>query len=267
MNRHKTDIETQDLGDGIFRLNEYDFANCYLIVGEKSACMIDAGVGVAAVHEIAATLTDKPVTLLLTHGHADHAGGAVWFPEAYVHPADMRSARRNMKFPMRMYFLSCHRYKKKKHGVSYSDALQRAFRTELKPINEGESVDLGGRRIETFFTPGHSKGSLFFRDSRTGAVFTGDNVNLMVTLQYPGAATMKEWADGAKKTLETAGDAPLWGGHGDGRIPRRAVETALALAQPLLEKGNGGGFGTRMEKGAQKFPRIYYKPRRILPRK
>ena len=27
---------------------------------------------------------------------------------------------------------------------------------------------------------------------------------------------------GPEKTLETAGDAPLWGGHGDGRIPRRA---------------------------------------------
>ena len=35
-----------------------------------------------------AGITDKPVMLLLTHGHYDHALGARWFPESLLFPED-----------------------------------------------------------------------------------------------------------------------------------------------------------------------------------
>ena len=33
-------------------------------------------------------LTDKPVTVALSHGHVDHTGNARQFPEVWLHPAD-----------------------------------------------------------------------------------------------------------------------------------------------------------------------------------
>ena len=264
MNRHRTDVEILDLGDGIHRINEYDFANCFLIEGETAACLIDTGDGIAELDAVVKKLTDKPLTVLITHAHADHIGGAVWFPAVYVHPADLRRGRAYCRPRWRMYFLYCHKYKRIGHRVKYTDALQKKYRPELRTVNEGDSFDLGGRRIETYLTPGHSPGSLIFRDSLTGTVFAGDNVNLMVTLQYPGGSTVRTWIDGAEKTLALAGDAPVWGGHGGDPIPAEAIRTAIAMARELVEAGNGRSRKTRTKRGKFKFPRILYRENRVL---
>lgn len=264
MNRHRTDVEIQDLGNGIHRINEYDFANCFLIEGENAACLIDTGDGIAELDAVVKSLTDKPLTVLITHAHADHVGGAVWFPEVRIHPADLRRGRAYAGAAWRLYFLYCHRYKRVSHGVRYSDALQKKYKPRLLTVEEGDTFDLGGRVIETYLTPGHSPGSLTFRDSLTGTVFTGDNVNLMVTLHYPGGTSVAAWIESAEKTLALAGDAPIRGGHGNDPIPREAVEQALSLARELTAAGNGRTGKTREKRGKFKYPRILYKENRVL---
>ena len=127
--------------------------------------------------------------VLITHAHEDHLGGGVWFPEVYVHPADLSTARLYFNPFVKMGFLRTQNKKRKQHAVSYLAAFQRDCKPKLLPVNEGDAFDLGGRTIETYFTPGHSVGSLTFRDTRTGALFVGDHVNLLTTLQYPCAAT------------------------------------------------------------------------------
>ena len=163
-----------------------------------------------------------------------------------------------------MYFLYCHRYKKKTHHVRYADAFQKDYNTKLLPVNEGDTFDLGGRTIETYFTPGHSEGSLIFRDSLTGTVFSGDNVNPMVTLQFPGGTTVKEWIAGAEKTLALAGEAPIWGGHGNAPITRETLQTALDLANGIVEKGNQTPGKTNTVRGKDKYPCIVYKTDKVI---
>lgn len=262
--RRRTDIETEDLGNGITRINEYDFVNCYLIEGETGAALIDAGAGMADVGAVVKTITDKPVTVLVTHAHADHIGGAVWFPEVWLHPADLRRGKAYMKPTWRAYFLWCHRYKKKTHKVPYIAAFQKDYSPVIRELADGQAFDLGGRTVETVLTPGHSPGSVIFRDSLTGATFTGDNVNLMVTLQFPGGTTVREWIGGAEKTLETAGDAPIWGGHGDGRIPRTAVERAIALANEAVAEGNEKNSKVKTKRGENRYPMVVYRADKAL---
>lgn len=264
MNRHRTDAETEPLGQGITRINEYDFANCYLIEGEREACLIDTGDGICELSAVVRQLTDKPLRVLITHAHADHVGGAVWFPEVCIHPADLKTGKMYTEIFWRAYFLYCHRYKKKTHGVRYSDALQRTCRTRFKTYSEGDSFDLGGRTVEVFDTPGHSVGSVTLRDSLTGAVFAGDNLNPMVTLQYPYASTVKTWLKSAEKTLALAGDAPIYPGHGVGPVPRETVEKAISLAEEAIKKGNGPRRRTRELRLEEKYPRLLYKENRVL---
>ena len=47
----------------------------YLLIGNERALLIDSGYGKIDLKGIVARLTDKPVTLMLTHGHLDHASG------------------------------------------------------------------------------------------------------------------------------------------------------------------------------------------------
>ena len=46
--------------------------NSYLIIGEKSAVLFDLAVNLPGIHEYVKNLTDKPVKLVLSHGHYDH---------------------------------------------------------------------------------------------------------------------------------------------------------------------------------------------------
>lgn len=59
-----------------------------LLRGSGEAQLVDAGFGLEDTAAFAASLTDKAIRLLLTHGHYDHALGACWFPEAEIFAED-----------------------------------------------------------------------------------------------------------------------------------------------------------------------------------
>ena len=261
MIKSRTDAEVVPLGDGITRINEYDFANCFLVEGEESACLIDTGDGICDLPAILSKLTDKKITVLITHAHADHVGGICRFDEAFVHPLDLKRAKKYAKGIWRAYFLYCHRYKKNKHGVSYREAFIKPRRCVLKTMKEGDAFDLGGRKIEVYLTPGHSAGSVTLRDTLTGTLFTGDNVNPMVTLQYPGSAGLKAWIESAEKTLSLAGQAPIWGGHGGEAIEPRMIRTAIGFAEKLL-KDPPKRRGVVTVQGEEKYPKLVARARR-----
>ena len=151
--------------------------------------------------------------------------------------------------------------KKNKHGVSYREAFIKPRRCVLKTMKEGDAFDLGGRKIEVYLTPGHSAGSVTLRDTLTGTLFTGDNVNPMVTLQYPGSAGLKAWIESAEKTLSLAGQAPIWGGHGGEAIEPRMIRTAIGFAEKLL-KDPPKRRGVVTVQGEEKYPKLVARARR-----
>ena len=259
MNNHRLDFECEELGNGIFRINEFDFVNAFLVVGDEKAALLDCGVGIGQLREFAETLTDKPIIVLVTHAHADHDGGAVWFKEIYIHPLDKRISEFDQTAAARIYFLHQHPYKRKTHKVRFSDAFQKEFTPVRHDLNEGDTFDLGGRVIETFFTPGHTAGHVTFRDSLTGALFTGDNVNPLVTLQFPGAVSVEEWRDSAVRTLQLADGKPIYGGHGKGRIHPDAIACTVKLAEQILAQPNAEKGKVEKLSAGEKQPTVVYK--------
>lgn len=47
-----------------------------------------------------------------------------------------------------------------------------------KVLTDHDIIDLGGRQVEVFHTPGHSPGHLCFGEKDTGYLFTGDLVHI-----------------------------------------------------------------------------------------
>ena len=123
----------------------------YIIEGNDKAVVIDAGTHMPKLDKIVAKITDKPVSLILTHGHGDHVGAAGCFDELWVNTADK--------------------------------GMLRNYKGTIHHIENGQRFDLGGRVLEAFYTPGHTPGSTTFLEVGTDTGYSGDafgNGNLLV---------------------------------------------------------------------------------------
>ena len=130
-------------GNGYQVYNE----SVYLVEGNDRAVLIDAGAWMPHLDKAVAALTDKPVSVLLTHGHGDHVGGVTCFREAWIHPDDM--------------------------GL-LGNPSEQGFDGEIKFLSDGQVIDLGGRQLEVLHTPGHTSGSVTFFDREHHYGFSGD---------------------------------------------------------------------------------------------
>ena len=54
-----------------WELDEFDCASIFLLVGTERALLIDTGIGVGDLKAAVEKITDKPVTVVITHGHGE----------------------------------------------------------------------------------------------------------------------------------------------------------------------------------------------------
>ncbi len=262
--KRRTDVEITDLGDGIIRINEYGISNFYLIAGEDRTCLIDAGCGIADTASVVRSLTDRQPTVLLTHSHADHIGGAVFFDKVYMHPAELSWSRGAILPVSRAYLIATRPGSRKKYSLSYLEPYKKRGRPGIDFLSDGDEFDLGGRVIRAVVTPGHSAGGVTFIDSLTGDLFTGDNVNPLVTLRFKGATSVAEWLDGAKETLGLAGSGRMHPGHGRRDLTAEDLMTLIEMGERIAAGGDGTSrkvIETRSDDGRL---RIVYKGNRVL---
>ena len=172
----KMELFIKELEKGIFLLDEGHSASGYLVVGDNKACLIDTMLGYNDLSKATSKLTDKPVIVVNTHGHPDHIYGNVYFSEAYMHPADFELAQMFVKEP------------------AYADILKKkgAVFPSLKPIKEGDVIDLGGRTLKIYELPGHTPGGIVLLLQEDRILFTGDSINHHLWMQIPGALPMTE---------------------------------------------------------------------------
>jgi glyoxylase-like metal-dependent hydrolase (beta-lactamase superfamily II) len=173
--------EIEAIGDGITIVGEplhEENIKSYLIEGERDVAVIDTGLGVGDFAGAVRSLSEKAPIVLQTHGHWDHIGGSHAFERVMVHESEAYALRRG--FPNAMYapLFTPRRVKKAELPASFdlaTAAIPPAEPTGM--LDTGDTVDLGGRVLEVFHTPGHSQGGLSFLDQQTGFLFAGDAVN------------------------------------------------------------------------------------------
>jgi hydroxyacylglutathione hydrolase len=201
----------------VIRISDHGADNMYLVIGTQQAMLIDNGLGSANIRDYVKTLTKLPVIVVITHGHPDHAGGNYQFKEVYIHPDDMASATRYNSLP------------KKSGGIAgmmtggdkvpdndvFKDTLNHEP-TRMIPLIDGQVFDLGGRKLEVIYTPGHTAGEICLLDKENRMLFTGDNDNSLVWLHILGTLPLEVYLQSLEKINARANEFDnLYPGHGD----------------------------------------------------
>ncbi|MBS2210908.1 MBL fold metallo-hydrolase [Carboxylicivirga mesophila] len=136
----------------------------FLIIGEKEAILLDAGTGenkMQSMAQVANSLSPVPVTLLLSHFHFDHIGGASDFRKVGLAALPFLANRLSADSILVLT----------KTEVLSDDTISLKI-DRLYPV--GEAIDLGNRNIQVLHTPGHSKASIALIDHEQRYIFTGD---------------------------------------------------------------------------------------------
>src|SRR6266545_4730820 len=74
------------VADRVWQLTEPGHVCSWLVEGEERAALIDTGCGFAPIRPVAEALTGRPVVVVQTHHHFDHAGGTREFGDVLIHP-------------------------------------------------------------------------------------------------------------------------------------------------------------------------------------
>jgi glyoxylase-like metal-dependent hydrolase (beta-lactamase superfamily II) len=166
---------------GFFRPN---FDAAYLVVENGRGAFIDCGTHYSVPRMLAA-LNTAGLTLgqidwlILTHVHLDHAGGAgeliAQLPNAtlVVHP---RGAR-HMIDPSQLWAGASAVYGQEVMEKTYGHLRPIPAERVLQSTN-GHVIDLAGRALQCFDTPGHAMHHLSVYDKQANVCFTGDTFGL-----------------------------------------------------------------------------------------
>ena len=176
--------DAADLGDEVWlvdtRMGGYDGITAgYLIRSERPA-LVETGAARSAGEVVRALASlgvgpDDLATIVVTHIHLDHAGGvgdlAAAFPsaEVVVHEAGAR----HLVDPSRLLASAARVF-----GPVLDELFGPLLPTDasrVRALADGDGVDLGGgRRLESFDSPGHARHHVGLLDSLTGDLYTGD---------------------------------------------------------------------------------------------
>jgi glyoxylase-like metal-dependent hydrolase (beta-lactamase superfamily II) len=199
---HQIDEHTW-VGSGHMMASE----SLYLLEGNSKAVLIDAGTRIADLDKIVASLTKKPVMLVVTHAHPDHTGSAINdFPELHIGAGDAASQ-----------FVS-------------------TYKGKIRELKDGDVIDLGGRTLDVVATPAHTPGSTTFIDKAAGYGFSGDSFGSGNLLLGGTFSTLLATCQKTSALMEKYGIKQLYPGHffGKNAETKQRLDDMATISRDVL---------------------------------
>ena len=208
-------------GNGHFVYNE----SVYLVEGDTAAILIDAGTYIPGLRKIVENIVKKPVTLVLTHGHNDHAGLAIneW-EKMWIAEGDKGMIPANL-------------------------------RDRLQFLKDGQIFDLGNRKIEVVFTPGHTRGSVTFIDRDKHYGFSGDSFGSGNLLVFTDLSTEIKGCESMIPVIEKYDLKYFYPGHywGNNLETPQRVKDIVTICKGILDGSLQPERGSNMQYVVEKY--------------
>lgn len=224
-------FQSKEMLPGVWHIQDAMGVCMTLLAGETKALLIDTGYGLEDAGAYVRTLIDKPFSVLLTHGHHDHALGARWFPKVQLFPEDFPVYREYTNDFWRRHVLEGVRQK----GLAVDEG---AFLSAGLPAPEALTEterDLGGLTARIIPCPGHTPGSAAAYVPERRLLITGDDWNPCTWLFFPEALCVQAYRENLRSLLALPFDHVLCS-HQFALFPREKLERfAAGLTDECLE--------------------------------
>ncbi|MBS1608209.1 MAG: MBL fold metallo-hydrolase [Bacteroidetes bacterium] len=187
--------------------------NMYLLEGQDSSLLIDAGFGMGNLRDFVKSLTSKPLIIVNTHFHPDHTGGDYEFPFVCIGVNDMEYAKPFLNPKVVQQITS-----QMLRDTTIADSLKfpesRVEKTILIPVSDNHLFKLGNRNVQVINVPGHTPGSIFLLDLKNKTLYTGDNMQT-TWLFFKESLSVQTYMQSLKKLNKIKGKYnTLYPGHG-----------------------------------------------------
>lgn len=224
--------EVENVTERIYRIT-MPYVCCYLIVGEDRAVLLDAGWGYDDLKGVVESLTDLPITLVLSHGHPDHIGSANQFSEAYLNEADFEMVESQSQIELRRKLMLNYVAEDFQEN---RDLWQPARVEPYIPLTEEMVFDLGNLTLRPFNLPGHSSGSMVFIIPEERIAIFGDAISHPTLIIFDNSSKIKPHYESMVKLSEHSHlyDRVLVN-HQTYELDKIVLDNNIQLAKAILE--------------------------------
>lgn len=184
----------------------------FLLAGDSKALLIDSGMTTHNAKELAKELTDLPIELLNTHADIDHIGSNHEFASFYMNPKEANN-----------YY-----------------SIPNSAGTIL-PVEDGDILDLGNRKLKIIEIPGHTPGSIAVLDEKNRRLFSGDPIQTGRIFMFGPQRDMNNYGLGLLKVKSHISEFDeIYPSHGSYSVKPELIDKLYEASENLL-KGNISG--------------------------
>jgi len=239
-------FEVYRINDGVFAIYEpgqFEEVISFLVTGEDRALLFDTGLGIGDMKRVVEQLTELDIVVLNSHTHYDHIGGNYQFETIYARDTEYTRRRAAGSSPEAVaeFLQDGWVWKPLPKGFVVEDFRSREF-TISRFVDEGDIIDLGGRKLEILSTPGHAPDAICLLDRDNRILLTGDSFYLAPLYTHLEGSDFLDYANTAARLAGLADDIDAAMTSHNVPVVEPAYMTALGDAFAAIENGSADDF-------------------------
>lgn len=226
-------FQDEKVAANVTKISDLSGVYAYLIEeGREKAVLIDTCSGAGNIKKHVECLTQKPLVVICTHGHVDHAGGTFGFENVYLSAKDYELAKIHTTTDFRRgYFdsnvpsnsFSLDHYVPQRNG-------------EYLDLVDGQVFDLGNITLEAITLSGHTQGMTCILVQELRTLLLGDGCNIFTFLFSPESSSVQDYKDSLQTLLRRHGEKfdTVWFSHGQNSGTKTVVNDCIELCDEIM---------------------------------